>query len=143
MYATIATKLEIAFAMGVVRRYMANCGKRHWEATKCIMRYMKSTKETCIYFGRRDLCVLRYTYSNYAGHVDTMRSTSSYVFTFGDGVVSWMSHAQKCVALFTIEAEYVVATEGCKKAIWLDHLMGDLEIHIGVPTLHSDSISAI
>ena len=87
--------------------------------------------------------VLGYTDSDYAGHVDSRRSTSGYVFTFAGGAVSWMSRAQKCVALSTTEAEYVAATEGCKEAIWFDRLVGDLGIRTGVPTLHSDSMSAI
>ena len=45
MYAMIATRLDIAFVMGNVSLYTANLGKRHWEAIKCIMRYMKGTKE--------------------------------------------------------------------------------------------------
>ena len=143
MHAMIANRPDITFAVGVVSWYMVNPRKRHREAIKCIMRYMKGTKEACICFGRGDLHVLGYTDSDYAEHVDTKRSISTDVFTFGGSVVSWMSRTQKCVALSATKAEYVVATEGCKKAIWLDHLMGDLEIHIGVPTLHSDSMSAI
>ena len=30
MYATIATCPDIAFAVGVVSRYMSNLGKKHW-----------------------------------------------------------------------------------------------------------------
>lgn len=54
-----------------------------------------------------------------------------------------MSCTQKCVALSTIEAEYVVAMEGFKEAIWLDWLVRDLGIHTSVLTLHSDSMSVI
>ena len=38
MYAMVATHLDIAFAVGVVSRYMATLGKKHWEAMKGIMR---------------------------------------------------------------------------------------------------------
>lgn len=88
MYAMIATRPDITFVVGVVSWYMANLGRRHWEAVKCIMRYMKGTKEMYICFGRGDFHVLGYTYSDYARHVDTGRSTSSYVFIFGGGAVS-------------------------------------------------------
>ena len=40
MYAMICTRLDIAYAMGVVNRYMSNLGKKHWEAMKGIMRYL-------------------------------------------------------------------------------------------------------
>ena len=87
--------------------------------------------------------VLGYVDSDYAGHVDTRRSTSGYVFTFAGGAVSWMSRAQKCVALSTTQVEYIATIEGYKEAIWLDCLLGDLGIHSVVPALHSDSMSAI
>ena len=75
--------------------------------------------------------------------MDNRRSTSRYVFTFACGAVSWISYAQKCIALSTTEAKYVVATKGCKEAIWLSRLVGDLGIIAAIPTLHSDSMSAI
>ena len=51
MYVMIVTKSDIAFAMGIVSQYMANLGKRHWKAIKCIMNYMKGTKNMSICFG--------------------------------------------------------------------------------------------
>ena len=43
----------------------------------------------------------------------------------------------------TTEAEYIAASEACKEAIWLARLVGDLGISVEVPTLYSDSQSAI
>ena len=34
MYAMVATSPDIAFAVGVVSRYMAKPGKKHWDAVK-------------------------------------------------------------------------------------------------------------
>ena len=36
MYAKIATRPDIAFAVGVVSRFLSNLGKKHWEAVKMI-----------------------------------------------------------------------------------------------------------
>lgn len=88
---------------------MANPGKKHWEAVKGLMRYLRGTLEICICFGTRDACVLGYTDADFAGHPDTRRSTSGYVFTFVGGAVSWMSRTQKCVSLSTTEVEYIIA----------------------------------
>ena len=57
MYAMVATRPDIAFAVGVISRYMANPGKKHWDAVKGIMRYLKGTKEMCICFGKHDAIV--------------------------------------------------------------------------------------
>ena len=51
MYTMIATRLDIAFVVGVVSRYMSNPSKKHWEAVKGIMRYLKATKSMCICYG--------------------------------------------------------------------------------------------
>ena len=142
MYAMIATRPDIAFAVGVVARYMATPGRKHWDAVKGIMRYLKGTADMCICYGSQDIGVVGYTDSDYAGHADSRKSTSGYVFTYAGGAVSWMSRVQKCTALSTTEAEYVAATEACKEAIWLGRLVADLGID-ATPTLHSDSMSAI
>ena len=143
MYAMICTRPDIAYAVGVVSRYMSNPGKKHWEAVKGVMRYLNGTKELCICFGKKEACVLGYTDADYAGDMDKRRSTSGYVFNFTGGAVSWRSRLQNCTSMSTTEAEYIAASEACKEAIWLARLVGDLGISVEVPTLHCDSQSAI
>ncbi|MCO5547319.1 hypothetical protein L7F22_000767 [Adiantum nelumboides] len=143
MYAMVATRPDIAFAVGVVSGYMSNPGKKHWEAVKCILRYLKGTKDLCICFGKSETSVHGFTDADFAGHPDCRKSTSGYVFTFTGGAVSWISRLQKCVALSTIEAEYVAATEASKEALWLMRLVEELGIKSQVPVLHCDSQSAI
>ena len=77
MYAMIATRPDIAFGVGVVSRYMSNPSKKHWEAVKGIMRYLKATKSMCICYGSQDLSVRGYTDSDYARDVDNRRSTQA------------------------------------------------------------------
>ena len=43
--------------------------------------------------------------------VDISQSTSTYVMTYGEGVVSWQSRLHKVVALSTTEAEYMATIE--------------------------------
>ena len=115
----IATRPNIAFAVGVVSSFMSNLGKKHWEAVKGIMRYLKATKSLYICYGSQDLSVRGYTDSDYARDLDKRRSTVGYVFMLAGGVVSWRSQLQDCVTQSTTEVEYVAASEACKKAIWL------------------------
>ena len=89
MYAMICTRPDIAYAVGVVNTYMSNPGKKHLEAVKGIMRYLKGTKGMRICFGSKEACVDGYTDADYAGDMDKRRSTSGYVFMFTGGAVSW------------------------------------------------------
>ena len=43
MYAMVCTRPDIAQAVSVVSRYMANPGRLHWRAVKWILRYLKGT----------------------------------------------------------------------------------------------------
>ncbi|RDX82006.1 hypothetical protein CR513_37258, partial [Mucuna pruriens] len=53
-----------------------------------------------------------------AGDIDSRKSTSCYLIKFAGGVVAWQSKLQKCVALSTTEAEFIVITEACKELLW-------------------------
>ena len=138
----VATRPDIAFAMGVVSRYMADPGKKHWEAVKHILRYLKGTSSKCLRFGNSDASIVGYTDADYAGCVDNRRSTSGYVFIFAGATISWRSCLQDCTSSSTTEAEYVAMSDASKEAIWLACLVGDLDIQ-QIPILHCDSQSAI
>ena len=43
MYAMVATRPDIAYAVGVVSRFMSNPRKKHWKAVKSILRYLSGT----------------------------------------------------------------------------------------------------
>ena len=45
MYAMVATRQDIAYAVGVVSQYMSNLGKKHWEAVKSILKYLSGTRD--------------------------------------------------------------------------------------------------
>ena len=45
MYAMVAIRLDIAYAMGDVSQYMSNLGKKHWEGVKSILRYLSGTAD--------------------------------------------------------------------------------------------------
>jgi len=67
-----------------------------------------------------------YSDSDYAGDIDTRKSTSGYVFYAGNGPISWRSACQHAVTLSSTEAEYYALTEAAKEAIWLQTLLTEL-----------------
>ena len=140
----VATRPDLAHAVGTVNRYMSNPGKKHWEAIKHILRYLKGTTDAQLTFGLTTLAEVEgYTDSDYAGNTDNRKSTSGYIFTYGGGAISWRSKLQECTALSTTEAEYIAA----KEAIWLHQLSVDFgtanRIDQPAPTIYCDSQSTI
>ena len=86
MYAMVTTHPEIAFAVGVISRFLADPGKMHSEATKAVIRYLKSRKDLCICFGKQKASVICFTNADYAGGQDCRKLISGYVFTFTGAV---------------------------------------------------------
>ena len=54
MYAMVATRPDLAYVVGVVSRYMSNPGRKHWEAVKHILRYLRGTTDARLTFGSKN-----------------------------------------------------------------------------------------
>jgi hypothetical protein len=81
--------------------------------------------------------------SDYAGDVDSMRSTGGYVFLLTGGAISWSSKRQATVALSSTEAEYMAATHASKEALWLKRLIGELGWRQSAVEVFCDNQSAL
>ncbi|PHT51150.1 Retrovirus-related Pol polyprotein from transposon TNT 1-94 [Capsicum baccatum] len=119
MYAMECTRPDIAHPVGVVSRFLENPRKKHWEAVKWILRYLRGTSVDCLCFGGTDPILKGYTDADVAGDLDNKKSTTGYLFAFSGGAISWQLKLQKCVTLSTTEAEYIAATEAGKEMVWL------------------------
>ena len=84
-----------------------------------------------------------YSDADFAGDVDTRRSTNGFVTLINGTAVSWTSQLQKYVALSTTEAEFVAASEGAKELVWLTRLLSEIGKRDETPTLFVDNASAI
>ena len=64
----------------------------------------------------------------------------------GGGAISWRSVKQSCTADFTMEAEYVAASEATKEVVWLRNFLMELEVVHSVKspiTLYCDNTGAV
>lgn len=145
MYLAIATRPDICHALGVVSRYMEHPKAMHVNAAKRILRYIKGTSEFGIRYNNASVfCLNGYSDSDYAGNLDTRRSTTGYAFFIDKGIISWCSQGQKCVTLSTTEAEYVAAAEATKELVWLSRILNELMPgRLEGATLYMDNQSAI
>jgi hypothetical protein len=143
MYAMVCSRPDLAHALSVVSRFMANPGKEHWKAVQWIFRYLRGTSHACLQFGKSRDGIIGYVDSDFAGDLDKRRSLTGYVFTIGGCAVSWKTTLQSTVALSTTEAEYMAVAEACKEATWLRGLYSELCGVSSCITIHCDSQSAI
>lgn len=78
----------------------------HLAAAKRVLRYLKGTATMALTYGKA-AAVIGHHDADFAGDLETRRSTTGYVFMLNGGTVSWLSKRQSLVTLCTTEAEYV------------------------------------
>nr|GEX81879.1 retrovirus-related Pol polyprotein from transposon TNT 1-94 [Tanacetum cinerariifolium] len=142
MYVMVCTRLDLAHAVSVVTRYMHNPGKMHWEAVKCIIRYLKRTSNIGLSFEKGHASpkgFVGYVDSDYAGVLDARKSLSSYIFSHCGSAISWYSSLQAITALSTTEVEYISSTEGVKEVIWLRGMANEFGLPQEVLVVYRDN----
>ena len=87
MYAMVCTRSDIAHAVGVVSRLMSRPGKQLLEAVKWILRYQNGSLDTCLYFTGASLKLLGYVDADFAGDIDSRKSTIRFVFSLGGTII--------------------------------------------------------
>ena len=141
MYLSVCTRPDIAQAVGALARYMAYPTAVHWQAAKRVLRYIAGTSDFGITYSGLDF--EGYCDADYAGDLDSRRSTTGYVFTLGGGAISWSSRLQPTVAASTTEAEYMAAAYAIKEGLWLRTLLTELGLEASTIPIQADNQSAI
>uniref|UniRef100_A0A2N9IEQ3 Reverse transcriptase Ty1/copia-type domain-containing protein n=1 Tax=Fagus sylvatica TaxID=28930 RepID=A0A2N9IEQ3_FAGSY len=90
----------------------------------------------------KDFRLRGYSDADWESDLDERKSTSSYTFLLGGWAITWCSKKQSCVALSTMESEYIV----CSAAVWLRRFLQHLDIVASAMdpvTIYSGSMAAL
>lgn len=143
MYAAVATRPDITFAISTLSQFLENPGLIHWEAVKRVLRYLSGSKTFALTYGNERHDLLGYTDADGASQ-DHRHAISGFAFLIDGAAVSWASRKQELVTLSTAEAEYVATTHAAKECIWLRRLTSQLFDPITTSTtLYCDNQAAI
>jgi hypothetical protein len=139
-----ASRLDIAFSVGVCARFQANPKESHLTAVKRILWYVNATANFGVYFSRdTTLNLAGYSDADWAGNADDRKSTSGGCFYVGTNLVAWMSKKQNSISLSTAEAEYIAAGSCCTQLMWMKQLLADYGFPQGMMVVYCDNTSAI
>ncbi|RVX07413.1 Retrovirus-related Pol polyprotein from transposon TNT 1-94 [Vitis vinifera] len=108
---------------------LINPGKDHWKAAKKVMRYLQGTKDyKLMYRWTNNLEVVGNSDSDFAGCVDSRKSTSGYIFILVSGAISWRSVKQTMTATSTMKAEFISCFEATSHGVWLKSFIFGLRV---------------
>ena len=72
--------------------------------------------------------LIGYSDVDWGSDIDQSKSTLGYAFLLNNSVILWSRKKQSCVALSTMEAEYVTCSVAMQDAVWLKCFLQHLEI---------------
>ena len=137
LYLSQCTRPDIAFAVGVLCRFMQQPGVEHWTAAKHVLRYLKGSAGMSLTYYSADhvsggLCGA--VDADWGACIMTSKSTSGWGLWLCGGLVTWASRKQTCVAQSTAEAEYIAVAEALKDVLFTQQLLEELGSPAVTPT---------
>ena len=66
--------------------------------------------------------------ADWEGSPSDRKSTSGGIFSIGLALVSWYNTKQRSVALSSVEAKYIVASQATCEAIWMRNILVSLNL---------------
>jgi len=132
MWAAVATRPDIAFAVSLLSQFLENLGQIHWDAVKRVLKYLKGMKNKRLVLGGNREGLVGYSDADWASQ-DHRHSISAYVFQIDSGSISWSCQKQTIVALSSTEAEFIALTHATKEAIWLKQFITEVSSLLNCP----------
>ncbi|KAK6152050.1 hypothetical protein DH2020_014685 [Rehmannia glutinosa] len=84
------TRPDILFGVGLVSRHMKAPTTSHLKVSKRILRYIKGTVDHGIFYtSSHNFKLVGYCYSDWAGDVDSRKSTTGFIFFMGSSAFTW------------------------------------------------------
>lgn len=128
MWASLATRPDIAYATSFLARFTHANGPEHLTVVKRVFRYLSETIDHGVTYHQSadfDNSVM-YMNADYAGNKHDRRSISGYISIFAGGAFSWSSTRQTTMALSTMEAEYTASCNAIRQVRWYQQLLEEL-----------------
>jgi len=127
------TRPDLAVAFSVLGRHQETPSEGAFDLAARVLGYMWYTRESGLFLNHKNTerPITIYTDSDWAADKQGRRSQTGYISFVLGGAVSWNSVKQHSVALSTMEAEFMAASEAVKEGMHLRKIAMDLELQIG------------
>lgn len=137
---------DIAHASSLLSRALAKWSLNHYDQARNLLRYLAGTRSLALTLNAfSSLAVLEgHVDADWAGDLETRRSTTGYIMWTHGGAIAWKSARQPSVATSTTAAEYIASSTAASEILFLRRFLDDLGLLPAGPTpLRNDNIGAV
>ena len=130
MYATVATRPDIAYAINRLASFTANPDLRHWMAAKQVLRYLQGTRDHGIMYRAKEGNTATQMTTGYVdasfSNTENQVSVTGYVFLAQGWAIVWGLKKQSLLMQSSTEAEYAALAKSAQECVWLWKLYAEL-----------------
>jgi hypothetical protein len=139
------TRPDITLATQQLSQFLNSPTITHYKTACRVIRYLKHNPGRGLLFPRdSEKQVLGYVDADWAGCIDSRRSTTGFCFFLGQSLISWRAKKQQTISRSSSEAEYRALSSATCELQWIMYLLKDLNVTCAkLPDLYCDSQSAI
>jgi hypothetical protein len=131
MYAALATRPDISYAVVALSRSNLRPFTSHMTAGKRVLQYLKSTADFCLHFNGNGIGIgisigigignslVGYSDSDWANDHMDCKSQGGDEFIASNGPISWQSRKKSHIAMSTLEVEFIACSEASRSVKWL------------------------
>ena len=133
LFAAIAIKPNLAFAVLRLFRFNQRPGKRHHQEADRVFHYLFQTQDYCIRYWGDSQDLSSFVCASDASFGDNTldrKSSQGYIMKLFGGAVAWRANKQDTVTTSSTEAELLAISQTAKEAIYLSCLMQALNFVI-------------
>jgi hypothetical protein len=148
LYAANTTRIDIAYTVGTLSRYLGAPCEHHIAAALHVLRYLAGTAKYSMQFGapKEGATTLKaFTDADWAGDKNERRSTTGAVILYQGYPISWYTKLQPSIAKSTAEAEFIALARTTDEVMWYRDWLKEV-LYLGtklVPLVLCDNKAAI
>ena len=129
LYAAVTNRIDIAFAVSRLARFLTNPSPEHHAAADRVLHYLYRHRELGLQLGGSDDFLVA-TDASFADNTMDRKSSQAYVMVLFGGVIGWQANKQNTVTTSTTEAELLSLSQGAKEGQYVKRLLDELKINL-------------
>lgn len=129
MYAAVQTRIDVAFAVSRLARFLTNPGPEHHKAADRVLNYLETHKTRSLQLGGEDTFTTA-SDASFADNSIDWKSSQAYVMMLFGRVIGRQTNKQGTVTVSTTEAELLALSQAAREGLFISRLLNELAVRL-------------
>jgi hypothetical protein len=122
LFAAIFTRLNIAFAILRLARFLNNFSSAYYKTVDRALMYLYNIRQLFLRFGGQDNLMVA-SDASFANNSTNRKSSQAFAIKLFSGLIGWRTNKQDTITTLTIKAELLALAQAAKELIYVNKLL--------------------